>query len=87
MPLALNPLDAAELLTPFGTAGVFVALFARTGHPTGRRAGRALLGRTRGRHLSDAVRRAEELLARYGHGEAIVLARTFALRQVTGSAK
>ncbi|AEM85789.1 DedA family protein [Streptomyces violaceusniger] len=100
MPLALNPLDAAELLTAFGTAGVFVALFAetglligfslpgallaaaagalfgaQTGHLIGRRAGRAVPVRTRGRHLIDGVRRAEELLARYGHGRAIVLAR------------
>ncbi|MFF5585560.1 DedA family protein [Streptomyces hygroscopicus] len=124
MPLTLNPLDAAQLLTAFGTAGLFLVLFAetglligfflpgdsllftagvlctssgggvhlslpgvllattagallgaQTGHLIGRRAGRALLGRTRGRHLRDGVRRAERLLARYGHGKAIVLAR------------
>ncbi|MFD5389708.1 hypothetical protein ACFW95_09490 [Streptomyces sp. NPDC059474] len=75
MPLALNPLNAAQPLTAFGTAGIFLVLFAETGLLIGRRAGRALLARTRGRHVIDGVRRAEELLARYGHGRAIVLAR------------
>ncbi|ASQ99410.1 MULTISPECIES: hypothetical protein [Streptomyces] len=88
MPLALNPLDAAELLTAFGTAGVFVVLFAETGlligfflpgdsllvtagllcTASGRGVHLSLPGvpvRTRGRHLIDGVRRAEELLARY----------------------
>lgn len=132
VPLALNPLDAAEPLTAFGTAGVSVVRFAETGLLTGfslpgdsllftsgllctasgggvhlslpgvllaaaagalfgaqtgcligRRAGRALPVRTRSRHLIDGVRRAEELLARYGHGRAIVLARFIpALRTV-----
>ena len=50
-------------------------LGAQTGYLIGRGAGWALLVRTRGRHLSDGVRRAEELLTRYGHGKAIVLAR------------
>ncbi|MGA6153776.1 hypothetical protein ACPEIC_10605 [Stenotrophomonas sp. NPDC087984] len=31
MPLALNPLNAAQPLTAFGTAGVFPVLFAETG--------------------------------------------------------
>ncbi|MFI1730986.1 DedA family protein [Streptomyces acidicola] len=31
VPLALNPLDAASLLTAFGTAGVFLVLFVETG--------------------------------------------------------
>jgi len=50
-------------------------LGAQTGYLIGRRAGRALLGRTRNRHLLDGAARAEDLLARYGHGKAIVLAR------------
>jgi membrane-associated protein len=125
VPLALNPLDASSLLTAFGTAGVFLIMFAetglligfflpgdsllftagllattgadggvhlplggvvaaaaggallgaQTGYWIGRRAGRALLTRTRNRHLIQGAARAEELLARYGHGKAIVLAR------------
>ncbi|GAA1144199.1 MULTISPECIES: hypothetical protein [Streptomyces violaceusniger group] len=31
MPLVLNPLDAAQPLTAFGTAGVFLVLFAEAG--------------------------------------------------------
>ncbi|WP_431961704.1 DedA family protein [Actinacidiphila sp. bgisy160] len=124
MPVALNPLDATSLLTAFGTAGIFLVLFAETGlligfflpgdsllftagllcttgtdglhlslprvlvaaaagallgaqagYLIGRRAGRTLLGRARNRHLIDGTARAEDLLARYGHGKAIVLAR------------
>jgi membrane-associated protein len=61
--------------------GVLVAavagalLGAQAGYVLGRRAGRALLGRTRNRHLLAGAARAEDLLARYGHGRAIVLAR------------
>lgn len=50
-------------------------LGAQVGHLLGRRAGRAFVARTRNRHLANGVTRAEELLARYGHGKAIVLAR------------
>lgn len=124
MPSALNPLDATSLLTAFGTAGVFLVLFAetglligfflpgdsllftagllcssgtdglhlslprvltaaaagallgaQTGYLIGRRAGRTLLARARNRHLIDGMARAEDLLARYGHGKAVVLAR------------
>ncbi|GAA3184243.1 MULTISPECIES: DedA family protein [Streptomyces] len=125
MPLALNPLDAASLLTAFGTAGVFLVMFAetglligfflpgdsllftagllasgtagkgvhlpltgvllaaaagallgaQTGYWIGRRAGGALLRRTGNRHLTEGVARAEDLLTRYGHGKAVVLAR------------
>jgi membrane-associated protein len=61
--------------------GVLVAaaagalLGAQVGYVVGRRAGRALLGRTRNTRLLAGAARAEELLARYGHGKAIVLAR------------
>ncbi|MFF4956182.1 DedA family protein [Streptomyces sp. NPDC001222] len=58
------------------TAAVSGALLgAQVGYLLGRRAGRALLARTHDRHLIDGAARAEELLARYGHGKAIVLAR------------
>ncbi|MER5543898.1 DedA family protein [Streptomyces sp. NPDC002589] len=50
-------------------------LGAQVGHLLGRRAGRAFVARTTNRHLANGVTRAEELLARYGHGKAIVLAR------------
>jgi membrane-associated protein len=61
--------------------GVLVAaaagalLGAQVGYLLGRRAGRALLSRTDNRHLRQGAARAEDLLARYGHGKAIVLAR------------
>jgi membrane-associated protein len=48
---------------------------AQTGFLIGRRGGRVLLKRTGNRHLKQGAERAEELLARYGHGKAIVLAR------------
>ncbi|MFC5183372.1 DedA family protein [Actinomadura harenae] len=48
---------------------------AQAGFLLGRRGGRALLARTRNRHLHEGLARAETLLARYGHGRAIVLAR------------
>ncbi|MFI6698584.1 DedA family protein [Streptomyces sp. NPDC050509] len=48
---------------------------AQTGFWIGRRGGRALLARSRARKLHEAAARAEELLDRYGHAKAIVLAR------------
>ncbi|MEU9132239.1 DedA family protein [Kitasatospora sp. NPDC048540] len=48
---------------------------AQTGYLIGRRGGPALLARSRNRHLHDGAERAEEILTRYGHGKAIVLAR------------
>ena len=48
---------------------------AQVGFLIGRRAGTALLARTSNRHLINGAARAEELLARYGHRKAIVLAR------------
>lgn len=81
-------LFTAGLLCTTGAGGVHLSLpgvlaaalagallGAQAGYLIGRRAGRALLGRTSNRHLLDGAQRAEELLARYGHGKAIVLAR------------
>ncbi|GAA3368225.1 DedA family protein [Streptomyces sannanensis] len=81
-------LFTAGLLCTTGAGGVHLSLpgvliaavagallGAQTGYLIGRRAGGALLARTRNRHLLDGAVRAEELLARYGHGKAIVLAR------------
>ncbi|MEV7440542.1 DedA family protein [Streptomyces sp. NPDC091204] len=50
-------------------------LGAQTGYLIGRRGGRALLARSRSRKLHEGAERAEELLGRYGHAKAIVLAR------------
>lgn len=50
-------------------------LGAHTGYVIGRRAGRPLLERSRNAHLRRGAVRAEELLARYGYGKAILLAR------------
>ncbi|GAA3477069.1 DedA family protein [Streptomyces yanii] len=48
---------------------------AQTGYWIGRRGGRALLARSRAKRLHEGAARAEELLERYGHARAIVLAR------------
>jgi membrane-associated protein len=50
-------------------------LGAQAGYWIGRRGGRALLARSRARRLHEGAARAEELLGRYGHARAIVLAR------------
>lgn len=50
-------------------------LGAQTGFWLGRKGGRPLLERSRNKHLTAGAARAEELLARYGHAKAIVLAR------------
>ncbi|MFJ4919527.1 DedA family protein [Streptomyces sp. NPDC088725] len=50
-------------------------LGAQAGYWIGRRGGRALLARSRSRKLHEAAVRSEELLDRYGHAKAIVLAR------------
>ncbi|MBO2452694.1 DedA family protein [Actinomadura barringtoniae] len=50
-------------------------LGAQVGYIIGRRGGRAILRRSQNEHLARGAARAEELLARYGHGKAIVLAR------------
>src|SRR3954452_637948 len=56
-------------------AVVGALLGAQVGFLIGRRAGRALLERTRNPKVARGVRRAEELFARYGPAKAIVLAR------------
>jgi membrane-associated protein len=57
-------------------AAVFGALAgAQTGFVLGRRGGRALLTRSKNKHLHKGVARAEEILGKYGHAKAIVLAR------------
>ncbi|WP_420037172.1 DedA family protein [Streptomyces sp. cg28] len=50
-------------------------LGAQAGYWIGLRGGRTLLARSRSKRLQEGARRAEELLARYGHAKAIVLAR------------
>ncbi|WP_425826166.1 DedA family protein [Streptomyces fractus] len=65
--LSLGPLLAAAVLGAL--AG------AQCGYLIGRRAGGALLARRRSARLHEGAARAEELLARYGHAKAIVLAR------------
>jgi membrane-associated protein len=50
-------------------------LGAQTGYAIGRRGGPALLARTRNRKLHEGAARAAELLERYGHARAVVLAR------------
>ncbi|WP_338783107.1 DedA family protein [Streptomyces sp. DG1A-41] len=48
---------------------------SQCGYLIGRRAGGALLARSRSARLHEGARRAQELLERYGHAKAIVLAR------------
>jgi membrane-associated protein len=50
-------------------------LGAQTGYVIGRRGGPALLARSRNAKLHQGAARAAELLARYGHAKAVVLAR------------
>ncbi|MET9882734.1 DedA family protein [Streptomyces sp. NPDC006430] len=50
-------------------------LGAQVGYLLGRRGGRALLSRSRSRKLHEGAGRAEDMLGRYGHAKAIVLAR------------
>lgn len=64
---------ARPVVPAAGVSGVLLG--AQVGHLLGHRAGRPLLGRAGSRRLDDGVARAEELLGRYGHGKAIVLAR------------
>ncbi|GAA2087430.1 DedA family protein [Kitasatospora saccharophila] len=48
---------------------------AQVGYLIGKRGGRALLARSRNKHLQAGAVRAEEILTRYGHAKAVVLAR------------
>lgn len=50
-------------------------LGAQTGYVLGRRGGPALLARTRSRKIHEGAARAADLLERYGHAKAVVLAR------------
>jgi len=55
------------------TAGALLG--AQTGYAIGRRGGPALLARTKNRKIHEGTARAGELLERYGHAKAVVLAR------------
>ncbi|MER5946262.1 DedA family protein [Streptomyces sp. NPDC001904] len=81
-------LFTAGLLCVSGSSGVRLSLpqvliaavagallGAQAGYWIGRRGGRPLLARSRSKRLQEGAQRAEELLARYGHAKAIVLAR------------
>ncbi|MFJ3793971.1 DedA family protein [Kitasatospora sp. NPDC090091] len=65
-------LDLAQVLAA-AAAGALAG--AQVGFLIGRRGGRALLARSRNKRLHEGALRAEELLTRYGHGRAVVLAR------------
>ncbi|MFF9124414.1 DedA family protein [Streptomyces sp. NPDC014889] len=63
-------------LAPLLVAAAVGALAgAQCGYLLGRKAGGALIARNRSRRLHEGVKRAEELLERYGHAKAVVLAR------------
>ncbi|MFJ9199023.1 DedA family protein [Streptomyces flaveolus] len=63
-------------LAPLLVAAAVGALTgSQCGYLLGRRAGGALLARSRSARLHEGARRAEELLERYGYAKAIVLAR------------
>ncbi|MET8786434.1 MULTISPECIES: DedA family protein [unclassified Streptomyces] len=57
------------------SAAVGALAGAQCGYLIGRRAGGALVARSRSQRLHDGMKRAEELLERYGYAKAIVLAR------------
>ena len=67
MHLSLGPLLVAA------AAGALAG--AQGGYLLGRKAGGALLARSRSQRLHEGAKRAEELLERYGYAKAIVLAR------------
>ncbi|MFB7509677.1 DedA family protein [Streptomyces broussonetiae] len=57
------------------SAAVGALAGAQCGFLLGRKAGGALLARSRSKRLLEGAQRAEELLERYGHAKAVVLAR------------
>ncbi|MEU1309308.1 DedA family protein [Streptomyces cinnamoneus] len=65
-------LDLAQVLA---AAAVGALAGAQCGYVLGQRGGRTLLARSRNKRLHEGAARAEELLDRYGHARAIVLAR------------
>ncbi|MFF9089677.1 DedA family protein [Streptomyces sp. NPDC014991] len=64
-----------ELWQVLVCAAVGAVAGGQVGYLIGRHGGRALLARTSSRRVKDAAARAEELLARYGHGKALVIGR------------
>ncbi|MEU8841749.1 DedA family protein [Streptomyces roseus] len=68
---------SASLSLPavLAAAAVGALAGAQCGYLIGRRAGPALLARSRSRKLHEGAARAEEFLAKYGHAKAITLAR------------
>jgi membrane-associated protein len=56
-------------------AAVGAVAGGQVGYLIGRHGGRALLARSSGKRLRSAAARAEELLARYGYGKALVIGR------------
>ncbi|GHK00044.1 membrane protein [Streptomyces sp. Y2F8-2] len=69
--------DGVKLSLPALLVAAAVGALAgsQCGYLLGRKAGGALLTRSRSARLHEGARRAEELLERYGHAKAIVLAR------------
>lgn len=65
-------LNLAEVLV-CAVAGALLG--AQAGFLIGRRGGRALLARSGNKHLQQGAARAEEILTKYGHAKAVVLAR------------
>ncbi|MFE3580353.1 DedA family protein [Streptomyces vinaceus] len=74
VPGATGPVHLSLPLV-LASASAGALLGAQVGYLIGRRGGRALLARSRSRKLHEGAQRAEELLDRYGHAKAIVLAR------------
>ena len=65
-------LNLAEVLV---AAVVGALVGAQVGYVIGAKGGKALLARSSNKHLQQGAVRAEEILAKYGHAKAIVLAR------------